>query len=163
MDVDVDEDEDDIPLVKRIPVIQNKRVKMDVDEDEDEDDIPLAQRIPTAKLVKKKPVKSTSNNLSSSLAAKKVVEARKSKFKKQQKKLVAKARDSKQVKSAPGADGGQKWTHLEHNGVIFPPPYKPHGVKMLYEGKPVVLTPEQEEVRSDSFVYGSPLAKLHHY
>ncbi|CAI9108346.1 OLC1v1007916C1 [Oldenlandia corymbosa var. corymbosa] len=39
-----------------------------------------------------------------------------------------------------------KWTTLEHNGVMFPPPYKPHGVKMLYKGKPVTLTPEQEEV-----------------
>ncbi|KAJ1267324.1 hypothetical protein BS78_07G047100 [Paspalum vaginatum] len=39
-----------------------------------------------------------------------------------------------------------KWTTLEHNGVLFPPPYKPHGVKMLYNGQPVDLTPEQEEV-----------------
>jgi len=39
-----------------------------------------------------------------------------------------------------------EWTMLEHNGVIFPPPYKPHGVKMLYNGQPVDLTPEQEEV-----------------
>lgn len=35
---------------------------------------------------------------------------------------------------------------LVHNGVIFPPPYEPHGVKMMYEGKPVDLSPEQEEV-----------------
>ncbi|KAI5349636.1 hypothetical protein L3X38_002525 [Prunus dulcis] len=40
----------------------------------------------------------------------------------------------------------EKWATLVHNGVIFPPPYKPHGVKMLYNGEPVNLTPEQEEV-----------------
>lgn len=39
-----------------------------------------------------------------------------------------------------------KWTTLEHNGVMFPPDYEPHGVKMLYDGAPVTLTPEQEEV-----------------
>ena len=39
-----------------------------------------------------------------------------------------------------------KWATLEHNGVIFPPPYQPHGVKMLYNGKPVVLTPAEEEI-----------------
>lgn len=32
---------------------------------------------------------------------------------------------------------GKKWRTLEHNGVLFPEPYKPHGVKMLYDGMPV--------------------------
>jgi len=41
---------------------------------------------------------------------------------------------------------GIKWETLEHNGVLFPPAYVAHGVKMLYDGKPVDLTPEQEEV-----------------
>jgi DNA topoisomerase-1 len=36
-----------------------------------------------------------------------------------------------------------KWQTLEHAGVLFPPEYEPHGVKMLYDGKPVDLTPEQ--------------------
>mmetsp|Transcript_15779 Transcript_15779/g.38918 ORF Transcript_15779/g.38918 Transcript_15779/m.38918 type:complete len:808 (-) Transcript_15779:249-2672(-) len=40
----------------------------------------------------------------------------------------------------------QKWKTLEHNAVVFPPPYKPHGVKMKYDGQNVELTPEQEEV-----------------
>lgn len=41
-----------------------------------------------------------------------------------------------------------RWKTLEHAGVLFPPEYQPHGVKMLYEGLPVDLTPEQEEVAS---------------
>ena len=34
-------------------------------------------------------------------------------------------------------DGTQKWTTLEHNGVIFPTPYQPlpKHVKMKYNGK----------------------------
>ena len=40
-----------------------------------------------------------------------------------------------------------KWTSLQHSGVLFPPDYEPHGVKMLYDKEPVDLTPEQEEVR----------------
>eukprot|EP01119_Soliformovum_irregulare_P004412 TRINITY_DN1540_c0_g1_i1.p1 TRINITY_DN1540_c0_g1~~TRINITY_DN1540_c0_g1_i1.p1 ORF type:complete len:814 (-),score=300.27 TRINITY_DN1540_c0_g1_i1:2235-4676(-) len=42
-------------------------------------------------------------------------------------------------------EDGTKWTTLVHQGVLFPPPYKPHGIKMLYEGKPVELSPAAEE------------------
>ncbi|GAA5962494.1 hypothetical protein JCM3765_004318 [Sporobolomyces pararoseus] len=45
-------------------------------------------------------------------------------------------------------DNETKWKTLEHNGVLFPPEYEPHGVKMKYEGKPVELSPEAEEVAS---------------
>ena len=40
----------------------------------------------------------------------------------------------------------KKWDTLAHCGVLFPPEYAPHGVKMLYDGRPVDLTPAQEEV-----------------
>ncbi|GAA97009.1 hypothetical protein E5Q_03683 [Mixia osmundae IAM 14324] len=43
-------------------------------------------------------------------------------------------------------DGEIKWETLEHNGILFPPEYVPHGVKMLYDGQPVDLPPEAEEV-----------------
>ncbi|GAA5876326.1 hypothetical protein JCM16303_007100 [Sporobolomyces ruberrimus] len=45
-------------------------------------------------------------------------------------------------------DNETKWKTLEHNGVLFPPEYEPHGVKMKYNGKPVELAPEAEEVAS---------------
>ncbi|GAA6004245.1 DNA topoisomerase 1 [Rhodotorula paludigena] len=45
-------------------------------------------------------------------------------------------------------DGEQKWRTLEHSGVLFPPEYEPHGVQMKYNGKPVALPPEAEEVAS---------------
>ncbi|KAJ3411463.1 DNA topoisomerase 1 [Chytridiales sp. JEL 0842] len=43
-------------------------------------------------------------------------------------------------------DGAEKWTQLEHCGPLFPPPYEPHGIKMKYNGVPVDLEPEAEEV-----------------
>lgn len=45
-----------------------------------------------------------------------------------------------------GSGSKRKWETLEHAGVLFPPDYVAHGVKMLYDGKPVDLTPEQEEI-----------------
>ncbi|XP_033139630.1 DNA topoisomerase 1 beta-like isoform X3 [Brassica rapa] len=59
---------------------------------------------------------------------------------------IAKNKCVKDSKALPFRDGQKKWTTLVHNGVLFPPPYKCHGVKILYQGKPVDLTPEQEEV-----------------
>lgn len=64
----------------------------------------------------------------------------------------------------PPLPEGLKWQTFRHNGdlsrfpqieapylialtgVLFPPPYEPHNVKMLYDGKPVDLTPDQEEI-----------------
>ncbi|CUM68050.1 uncharacterized protein PRCAT00005765001 [Priceomyces carsonii] len=47
-------------------------------------------------------------------------------------------------------DGEQKWESLVHNGVLFPPEYEPlpSHVKLYYEGKPVDLPLEAEEVAS---------------
>ncbi|KAH0656121.1 hypothetical protein KY290_032972 [Solanum tuberosum] len=109
-------------------------VKTEKKTEDDDDEVPLSQRI-------KKAVASASK-VSSVKKATKVVS---SSMKKTKKKLK-KPKYSKSSKLQPSSGDGQKWTTLEHNGVIFPPPYKPHGVKMLYKGKPVDLTPEQEEV-----------------
>jgi DNA topoisomerase I len=45
-------------------------------------------------------------------------------------------------------DGTTKWTSLEHNGVIFPPPYEPLPVtvKLIYDGVPVSLDARSEEI-----------------
>eukprot|EP00796_Vickermania_ingenoplastis_P007370 gene7370-5186_t len=42
--------------------------------------------------------------------------------------------------------GEKRWSTLCHNGVLFPPEYTPHGIPILYEGKPFQMTPEEEEV-----------------
>lgn len=46
---------------------------------------------------------------------------------------------------APVLAEGMNWLTMEHSGVSFPEEYQPHGVKMLYDGEPVDLTPAQEE------------------
>lgn len=45
-------------------------------------------------------------------------------------------------------DESIKWDNLEHNGVIFPPPYEPlpKNVKLLYDGVPLRLSIEAEEI-----------------
>jgi len=40
---------------------------------------------------------------------------------------------------------GCQWEKMEHAGVSFPEPYQPHRVKMKYDGKPIDLTPVEEE------------------
>lgn len=45
-------------------------------------------------------------------------------------------------------DESIKWETLEHNGVVFPPEYErlPKNVKLLYDGVPLTLSIEAEEV-----------------
>jgi DNA topoisomerase-1 len=39
----------------------------------------------------------------------------------------------------------KNWKTFIHNGVMFSQPYIPHKIPILYNGRPIVLTPEQEE------------------
>ncbi|KAL8449111.1 hypothetical protein Emed_003262 [Eimeria media] len=39
-----------------------------------------------------------------------------------------------------------QWQYLEHNGLVFAPPYEPHGIKVKYKGQEVSLPPAAEEV-----------------
>ena len=38
-----------------------------------------------------------------------------------------------------------KWQTFKHNGVMFPEPYEPHKIPLLYNGKRINLDPESEE------------------
>uniref|UniRef100_A0A060T5Z3 DNA topoisomerase I n=1 Tax=Blastobotrys adeninivorans TaxID=409370 RepID=A0A060T5Z3_BLAAD len=62
--------------------------------------------------------------------------------------------------NAEWEDGEEKWQTLEHNGVMFPAPYEPlpKGVHMLYNGRPVELHPEAEEVAG---FFGAMLSSPH--
>ncbi|KAH7660304.1 DNA topoisomerase I protein [Dioscorea alata] len=109
--------------------------ELKVEDDDEDDHIPISQRI-----------KVISDNPSTKKVVKKIMSSSLKKESKKIQKTMKNSKYSKSLKVPPGSGGGQKWTTLEHNGVIFPPPYKPHGIKMLYNGQPVSLTPEQEEV-----------------
>ncbi|KAL7628778.1 DNA topoisomerase 1 [Parahypoxylon ruwenzoriense] len=57
-------------------------------------------------------------------------------------------------------DNSIKWNILEHNGVLFPPPYEtlPKNVKLIYDGTPVDLHVDAEEVAG---FFGSMLNSTH--
>ena len=63
-------------------------------------------------------------------------------------KAEAKLKSPAKSRAKGNKDGKEenKWETLKHNCVLFPPEYTPHGVKVKYDGVPVDLTPEQEEV-----------------
>jgi DNA topoisomerase-1 len=108
------------------------------DSDDSDDDVPLAAR-------KRSPP-------ASAAAAKKKPAAAPPKKKAKATTTTPKAKRARASpagssgKKRPGSAGEKKWTTLSHHGVLFPPEYEPHGVRMLYDGRPVDLTPEQEEV-----------------
>jgi DNA topoisomerase-1 len=57
-------------------------------------------------------------------------------------------------------DDSIKWETLQHNGVIFPPPYEPlpKNVKLFYDGVPLTLSIEAEEVAT---FFGGMLSSTH--
>lgn len=120
--------------------LRANQVTVKEDNSDDDDHVPIASRM--------RP--DSSNNKSSSVKpnASKMIASSSRTIAKKPNKWVKDSKYSKSSKSLPSGDGQKKWKTLEHNGVIFPPPYKRHGVKILYQGKPVDLTPEQEEVLS---------------
>ncbi|XP_010448222.1 PREDICTED: DNA topoisomerase 1 alpha-like [Camelina sativa] len=130
-----------------------KQLSANEDETDDDDDVPIAKRIKSSNSSnsKKPPAKPKVGKQSSTSSATKSKVTRKvsppSKTRSNKSKKVNKdSKYAKSSKSLPSGDGKKKWTTLEHNGVTFPPPYEIHGVKILYKGKPVNLSPEQEEV-----------------
>lgn len=112
-----------------------------------EDDVPFSQRFANKKSEtpqKKKPARPGSPP-----------RKRKSTGAREQ---TAKRRRSEGLKESD--DKKIQWKTLRHNGLLFPPEYQPHGVKMLYDGVPVDLTPEQEEVCSQKFKIAGHKAAL---
>lgn len=126
-----------------------KKVKK---EESSDDDKPLAKRAPAASTKKVK--------VEASTPLKKVKAESSTSSKKPVPKAVKKEEtlepeddedDDEDVKwweDPTKGDGTNKWETLEHNGVVFPPPYQklPKNVKMKYDGVPVSLHPEAEEV-----------------
>ncbi|CAH8279750.1 unnamed protein product [Arabidopsis lyrata] len=133
--------------------LKAKKLSTREDGTDDDDDVPISKRFKSdssnSKTSSAKP-KAVKQNSTSSAAKPKVtnvVSPRSRTTNKNSKKVTKDSKYSASSKSSPSSgDGQKKWTTLVHNGVIFPPPYKPHGIKILYKGKPVDLTTEQEEV-----------------
>ena len=145
-----DSDDDDKPLTKAkkaAPKKQANGAKKVKKEESDDDDAPLKKKAPAVKKAKAAPA-----------AAKG--------------KAKAAAKEEDQEEGEEGeeeyrwwedptkGDGTTKWTTLEHNGVVFPPEYEPlpPNVKMLYDGVPVTLDPQAEEI---AHAFGGMLNSTH--
>ncbi|KAI7898901.1 uncharacterized protein BX663DRAFT_523196 [Cokeromyces recurvatus] len=148
-----DSDDDDIPLSQR-KLKTESRVKKENASSDDDDDIPLSQRKLSPK-VKKEPKEKKIKVESMDIDMPSRKRPSDSKTSTKREKKVKKEEDDpsfykwwEEEQSELENDGSIKWTTLQHNGVLFPPEYVPHGVKMKYDGKPITLTPEAEEVAS---------------
>ena len=125
------------PPAKKAP---KKKPKLDDSEDSSSEDIPLGQVVANMKKKSTPAKKATPAKKSASSSASSSQSSGKKKTKKE-----IEEEDIWEWWNDPPLPKGVKWRTLEHNGVIFAPPYEPHGVKMLYNGKPIELSPVAEE------------------
>ena len=140
--------------------VPSKPVKKEESSDDDE---PLSKRAPPAKTKK---AKSETKKLARKVNAEAVTPVKKTKAVKKEESAEPDDEDDdddeeiRWWEDPTKGDGTNKWTTLEHNGVVFPPPYQPlpKNVKMKYDGEPVILQPEAEEVAG---FFGSMLHSKH--
>ncbi|KAJ1910384.1 DNA topoisomerase 1 [Tieghemiomyces parasiticus] len=134
-------------------------VKVEATDSSSESDVPLAKKIkkpatPSKKAVAKSPATKTA--IKKETANSKATPAKKAKVNKEVAKAEAAQEegegdvDEQEYKwwLEQNMDNSVKWKTLSHNGVFFPPEYEPHGVPLVYNGKPVKLVPAVEEVAS---------------
>ncbi|GMM34647.1 DNA topoisomerase 1 [Saccharomycopsis crataegensis] len=142
---------------KKTPKKSSKRPKIEDSSDDEEKVLPKKKA--------KKPATTKKKTAGSSSSTKVKKEP---KVKKETKAKIEETKSSKKLKKEdsndePGEEGEEdeykwwenedmndeiKWNTLEHNGVMFPPAYEalPKKVKLIYDGQPVVLPLEAEEV-----------------
>lgn len=141
-----DDSEDEKPLKKTVAESSKKQKKSKtVEGDESEDEKPLKKAVATKG---KKTVKADTPNGDEKPSAKQKGKGKAS-VKKEDKEEDEEDNDEAfKWWEAENNDGSVKWTTLEHNGVLFPPAYEPlpDTVKMTYDGKPITLSGEAEEV-----------------
>ena len=145
--------EDDLPLSTRA------RVAIAGNESDSDDDVPLSARVPGAATEKRvnmsnrnKPAhkrKSSDTEDDNSSDDKPIgslvdISDRKSTTAGGSAKKKTKRADHEPWRAKRGAK--QMWSTLEHNGVVFPPPYQAHGIPLVYDGHDVKLLPHEEEV-----------------
>lgn len=118
---------------------------------ESDDDVPLAKKVPAKKNAGSKAETST---------PKKKGKALKREETKQDEEAEAEEEEYRWWEDPTKGDGTKKWTTLEHAGVVFPPEYQPlpKNVQMLYDGNPVRMAPEAEEIAG---FFGAMLNSTH--
>ncbi|KAJ9648500.1 DNA topoisomerase 1 [Coniosporium tulheliwenetii] len=148
---DTDSD-DDVPLVNKKKPAPSARKASNGVKDESDDDVPLSRKAPPAKKAKGKAEPSAPAKKGKGKNVKAETE--------QDEDAEAEEEEYRWWEDPTKGDGTKKWTTLQHNGVVFPPPYEPlpKHVKMRYNGVPVSLHPDAEEVAG---FYGSMLNSTH--
>ncbi|KAL1639952.1 DNA topoisomerase 1 [Diplodia intermedia] len=143
------ESDDDIPLSKKKKPAARKA--NGVKKEESDDDVPLSKKAPPAKRGKAK-VAEPKKTTKAKAAAKKETD--------DDDEADAEEEEYKWWEDPTKGDNSIKWQTLEHNGVVFPPEYEPlpENVKLKYNGMPVSLHKDAEEVAT---FFGSMLNSTH--
>ena len=120
---------------------------------ESEDDEPLAKKA-------KAPIKKTPDPKAATSTPKKKGKAPKKEETNEDEEAAAEEDEYRWWEDPTKGDGTKKWTTLEHAGVVFPPEYQPlpKNVHMLYDGNPVRMAPEAEEIAG---FFGAMLNSTH--
>lgn len=121
-----------------------------VKREESDDDEPLAKKVPAKKKA----------DLKAESTPKKKGKAFKREETQQDEEAEAEEEEYRWWEDPTKGDGIKKWTTLEHAGVVFPPEYQPlpKNVQMLYDGVPVRMAPEAEEIAG---FFGAMLNSTH--
>ncbi|KAJ4288166.1 DNA topoisomerase 1 [Kalmusia sp. IMI 367209] len=142
-------DSDDEPIAKKKQPA--KRASNGVKKVESDSDAPLARKAPP-----KKKIKAEIATPAKKAKGKTKVEPKSE----QDQEAEDEEEEYRWWEDPTKGDGTKKWTTLEHNGVVFPPPYQPlpKHVKLIYNGIPVTLHQDAEEVAT---FFGSMLNSTH--
>lgn len=147
------DDDDEKPLSVRMKEsAANKGTKRVKEEEESEDDEPLSSRAKKVKKVKtetkKKPTKRKIKEEEEEESVSPVKKAKKGKNGEVKTKKEKEEAEVWRWWEEEKRDDGVKWTFLEHKGPVFAPAYEPlpSDIKFYYNGKPLKLSPETEEV-----------------
>ncbi|KAF2013319.1 hypothetical protein BU24DRAFT_424331 [Aaosphaeria arxii CBS 175.79] len=138
------ESEDDVPLAKKKqPAKKANGIKK---KDDSDSDVPLRKKAPATKAKAKAQAATTTTK----------AKAKKEEQNDQEGEEDDDEEEYRWWEDPTKGDGTKKWTTLEHNGVVFPPEYEPlpKNVKFVYDGVPVTLHKDAEEVAT---FYGSML------
>lgn len=174
-----DEDERQIKKLQRkqqpngTPVSGSKKKKQvnGFEKEESDDDVPLARKRLSKKAngVEKEQTdeeavttrKGAENKKTEPLSVKKGQRSKAAKVETEQDQEAEEQEEEYHWWEDPAkGDGTVKWKTLEHAGVVFPPPYEPlpKNVKLLYNGAPVSMSMDAEEIAG---FFGSMLNSTH--
>ena len=130
----------------------SKKKANGVKKEESDDDVPLSNKAP--------PKKKSLSNTEAPTPRKKSTKPIKKEETEQDEEAEAEEEEYRWWEDPTKGDGTKKWTTLEHAGVVFPPPYQPlpKNVQMRYDGIPVRMAPEAEEVAG---FFGAMLNSTH--